>query len=404
VAVAQSAVYLRRLELEQFRSYESLLLAIPPQGLRIQGANGTGKSTLLEAIELLSTTRPRRGALDADVIRFTSGQDLGVAPYARVVGEAARGDAVARVEVFLQRGERRAAARKTFKIADRPRRATEVVGLLPTVRFSPDDLELALGAPAVRRRFLDVLLSQIDRRYLRALSRYAKIVSQRNGLLKRVAASGTNPDADEFAYWDEQLVALGAYIIAARAAAVAALERAATRWFATLADGLGTLSVSYVSTLQQPVEWWSEMHALEDRTAASQRAATVLEAHLKRNLHVDVARGSTTIGPHRDDIAIAIESRPVERFGSRGQQRIAVVALKLAEVEVVAMELDMQPILLLDDVLSELDDQHQQQLMRAASDANGQLLITSADSTALDRTELGALPLVKLVSPGVLAT
>jgi DNA replication and repair protein RecF len=395
------AVTLTRLQLEFFRAYEYLDLPLPRAGLRIAGANGAGKSTLLEAIELLSTTRPRRGALDVDVIGFASGIELGVAPFARVVGTLDRHGTQATIEVYLQRAERRAAARKVFRIGDRPRRAGDVVGLLPTVSFSPGDLDLVLGSPSVRRRYLDVMLSQIDRRYLRALSNYAKILSQRNGLLKRTAEASMRPDPDEFAYWDEQLVALGAYVIAARAIVMVGIRNAAAIWFGVLAPDVGGLDAVYDSTLNQPEEWWEQVTG-GDQTSAAQRVGVVLDQSLRRALVQDIARGSTSVGPHRDDFSLSIDGRPLDRFGSRGQQRIAVIALKLAEVDVVAARLAVRPLVLLDDVLSELDDVHRHALLGSVQQNGSQVLITSADRLAIERDDLDGLPLFTLPSPGVL--
>jgi DNA replication and repair protein RecF len=394
-------VQITRLELEQFRVHRDLALDVPPAGLRVFGPNGVGKSTLLEAVELLSTTRPRRGSTDADLIAHGSGEDLGVQPFARVVGEIDRGGVDVRVEMFVQRGERRSSTRKLLRVADRPRRAGDVVGLVPTVSFAPDDLDLVLGTPSVRRRFLDILLSQIDRRYLRYLSRYAKILAQRNGLLRQVASEGGG--VDQFAYWDEQIVALGAYIIAARSSALAGLAGSANERFADLSARSGALAIRYLSTLRGSDAWWSQL--IEGRASpidAAQRVASVYEQQLREGLSADLARGATLIGPHRDDLALALDGHDLSRYGSRGQQRLAVVAVKLAEITVVAGALDLRPVLLLDDVLSELDAGHQAALIDAARSSGGQLWITSTDRQLLNRPELVNLSEAFIEHPGTL--
>jgi len=399
---ATGTVFLSRLELEQFRVYRDVTIDIPPRGLRIVGPNGSGKSTLLEAVELLSTTRPRRGSTDADLIAHGSGEELGVQPYARVVAEVTRGDADARLEVFVQRTERRGSTRKLLKVSDRPRRAGDVVGLVPTVTFSPDDLDLILGSPSVRRRFMDILLSQIDRRYLRYLSRYAKILSQRNGLLRQVSQEGGG--YEQFAYWDEQIVALGSYIVAVRAAAVARLLVRSCAHFANLTDRSGDLHVKYASTLRGTDAWWEEVGGAEPGSVeASQRVAVAFERQLRDGLSADLARGSTLIGPHRDDLAISLAGHEASRFGSRGQQRLAVLALKLAELDVAAESLGLQPILLLDDVLSELDATHQDTLLESAWQRSGQLLLTSTDRALLDRAGLSELGEAVLTAPGTIS-
>ena len=400
---ATHTVRLRRLELEQFRVYRDVAIDVPARGLRIVGPNGAGKSSLLEAVELLSTTRPRRGSLDADLIAHGSGQDLGVQPYARVVGTIQRGDTDVRLEVFTQRTERRGSTRKLLRVADRPRRAGDVVGLVPTVTFAPDDLDLVLGSPSVRRRFLDILLSQIDRRYLRYLSRYAKILAQRNGLLRQVAQEGGS-GVEQFAYWDEQLVALGAYIIAGRTAAVSQMAILAQQRFNALSERSGDLHVAYASTVRGADAWWREVgEAPLGSLDAAQRVAVVYEHQLRDGRSADLARGSTLLGPHRDDLILQIAGHDLARYGSRGQQRLAVLALKLAELDTASRALELRPILLLDDVLSELDAGHQQTLLEAAWQGSGQLLITSTGRALLERHGLSELGEVVLEQPGQLA-
>lgn len=393
----ETGVWVRRLELEHVRVYPHFSIEIPRSGLRIVGRNGTGKSTLIEAIELLSTTRPRRGALDADLIAYDSGVDLGVAPYARVVGDVLRGDVAAKIEVFLQMSERRGTAKKLLRVADRARRASDVVGIVPSVSFSPDDLDLVLGSPSVRRRFLDILLSQTDRRYLRTLSRYARILSQRNGLLKRhQAAEEMRVSGDEFAYWDDQLVGLGAYIVAARARAVRQLKGTASGEFARLSPRAGELEVSYCSTLRESDGWWASLATMSNTVEASQRVGAVFEQQLRRSLQQDISRGSTTIGPHRDDLSITLDGRPFERFGSRGQQRLAVIALKLAEIAAAELAAGVRPVLLLDDVLSELDQAHRELLLGTLCVHAGQLIVTATEQSLVDLPDLGGLDLLTL--------
>lgn len=397
---SEQTIRISRLDLEQFRVYSDVSFDVPERGLRIIGPNGSGKSTLLEAAELLSTTRPRRGSTDADLIAHGSGADLGVRPYTRAIGSIRRGDADVRIEVFIQRTERRGSTKKLLRVADRPRRAGDVVGLIPTVTFAPDDLDLVLGSPSVRRRFLDILLSQIDRRYLRNLSRYAKILAQRNGLLRQVAQEGS-AGCDQFGYWDEQLVALGSYVIAARAAAVGSLAAGARHQFNALSDRSGELHAAYAATIRASDAWWADLGGKEIGSIdAAQRVAVTFEQQLRDGLAADIARGATQVGPHRDDLTLTIGGHELSRYGSRGQQRLAVLALKLAELETATSALELRPVLLLDDVLSELDANHQQTLLDAACQGGGQLLITSTDRALLNRQELSGLGEVILDRPG----
>lgn len=392
-------VRIERLELEQFRVYHDLALDIPAAGLRVVGPNGSGKTTLLEAIELLSTTRPRRGANDADLIRWGSGEELGVAPYARVVGQVLRGDVSVRLEVFVERGERRGATRKLLRLADRPRRAGDIVGLVPTVTFAPDDLELVIGSPSIRRRFLDILLSQIDRRYLRSLARYARILSQRNGLLKSLAESGNRAAAgDQLAYWDEQLVGLGAYVVAARARITVGLAASALAEFARLSPRSGDLGLVYRSTIEQSAAWWQRVAASEPLDAAQQVAA-VFERQLQQQRAAELARGMTLVGPHRDDLELSLAGHELTRFGSRGQQRIAVLAIKAAELTTATEVLGVRPILLLDDVLSELDAGHREALLAGVREAGGQVFVSATDLGLVSGFGLDDLPVHELAPP-----
>lgn len=391
-----------RLELEEFRVFRGLQLDIPPSGLRIVGRNGTGKTTLLEAIELISTTRPRRGAHDGDLIAYESGIDLGVQPYARVIADVARDDAHARVEVFVQRVERRNATKKLLRVADRPRRAGDVVGLVPTVSFTPDDLELVLGTPSTRRRFLDIFLSQVDRRYLRTLSRYAKILAQRNGLLRSTGDTDPGPLSDQLAYWDEQLVGLGAYIIAARIRALSKLSAVAALRFGQLSPVSGALSVTYESTIQQSTTWWKRIGTTIDIEDAAQAVGVEFERQLRNARASEQARGMTMTGPHRDDLAFALDGRVLARYGSRGQQRMAVMATKIAELDLATELLQLRPVLLLDDVLSELDPEHREALLGSVSTGGGQIFVTATEHALIDRNELAELPLAEVQPGGIL--
>lgn len=394
------SVRLVRLELEQFRVYTDLGLDIPSSGLRLVGPNGSGKTTLLEAVELLSTTRPRQGATDGDLIAHKSGFELGVAPYSRVVGSAFRGDIDVRVEVFVERSERRSSTRKLFRVADRPRRAGDVVGLVPTVRFSPDDLDLVLGPPSGRRRFLDILLSQVDRRYLRHLSRYAKILAQRNGLLRQLAgaAGSERRGDDQLAYWDEQLVALGSYIVAARLAAMSQMRQFAGDAFSTLSGSVGQLDVAYGASVELP-ESLHEAATDADILNLSQAVGALFEQQVRQGRQQDLARGSTLIGPHRDDLVMSLGDRPLARFGSRGQQRLAVLAAKLAELRYARVMLDVQPILLLDDILSELDPDNRYRLLESVS-RGGQLFVSATERSLVENDHLDHLPLLRIEAPG----
>ncbi len=385
-------MYLTSLTLDEFRCYRHLALALPPRGCVLTGANGSGKSTVLEAVAFLATTRSPRAGLDREMIRWESGQDLAAQPYARVVGALRIGDHEdATVEIGLQLdrtgGDGPPMTRKQVKINGVPRRAVDAVGTLRAVVFSPMDLDLITGSPSVRRKYLDVMLSQIDRRYIRSLATYTQTLTQRNALLKRFAQENRSArDATaiaELAYWDETLVASGAYVHARRQAIIARLSAHAEAAFAALTEGERALSIEAKPSIP------TMGAATEDAEAVAARDFT---ESLQERRGEEFRRAVSVVGPHRDDVAILHGGHEIAAYGSRGQQRLAVLAIKLAEVAVMTEATGEPPIALLDDILSELDPQHREFVLHtvAAADDARQVLITGADESVVSVPALAA--------------
>lgn len=394
------AVRLDGLRLDEFRVYRHLELEIGERGLRIAGPNGSGKTSIIEALLLLSTTRSRKGVLDADLVNHESGIELASRPYARVQGDVRSPSFSAEIDIYIERTDGNT-TRKLLRVGDAPRKAADVVGLFPTVSFSPEDLDLVVGSPSVRRRFIDVVLSQTDREYMRHLSRHGRMMTHRNSLLKSISSGQGN--RNELEFWDDQVVALGAYLIAARVLAVRSIAFHASKLFKEIAAFKADLRVEYASTLDQPDEWWESLaEATGDVRSLSQRVAVVLESAMRSAQREDIARGVTTIGPHRDDIDVHLGGRPIQRFGSRGQQRLAIVALKLAEIEFMSTKLDARPVLLLDDVLSELDGVHREDLLTRLSSIGCQMFVTATDIELAEHRALQGLGLAVLTGPGQL--
>lgn len=376
-------MYLSALTLEEFRCYRHLAIEIPPRGLVITGANGSGKSTVLEAVAFLATTRSPRAGLDREMIRWESGQDLASAPYTRVFGTVCTTRETVSLDISLQlerTGESAPMTRKHVKVNNIARRAVDAVGNLRTVIFSPTDLELVTGAPSVRRRYLDIMLSQIDRRYIRALASYTSTLAQRNALLKRFAAENRRPnDPDvlaELTYWDEALVRSGAFVHARRQRAVARLSAHAETAFAALTDGNRPLGVEFKPSITT--------HGREtDLEAAESIAARNFVSDLQARRVEESRRAVTIVGSHRDDITIVHGGVELAAYGSRGEQRLAVLALKLAEVALMTEETEESPVALLDDILSELDPTHRAYVLETITEggADRQVLITGADET-----------------------
>ncbi len=396
---------LTTLSLEEFRGFRRVRLAIPAAGLRVSGRNGSGKTSLLEAVYLIATMRSPRAASERELINWRSGEEYGVPPYARVRASVALDDDQVDVEVALGIDEARGgAARKRVKVDGVPRRAIDAVGMLKVVLFSPEDLNLVLGPPSVRRRYLDVSLAQVDRAYLHSLSLYARIVQQRNSLLKELGARGVRDERridEELAYWDEELVLHGSYLVTARLRYLAGLAEAAREAFDRLASDDLPLDLRYLLTVALPEA--QVARAIEAPVADAQALVSrAYEAELARARPDELRRGVTLLGPHRDDFDFLVHGRRLSAYGSRGQQRLAVVATKLAELRQVVALAGERPVLLLDDVLSELDAEHRERLIDALGEAGCQVIITATDRHLLEHPALAGLPEIEVVAGAIL--
>jgi DNA replication and repair protein RecF len=363
-------MHLRHLSLTNFRNYARAELGLAPGAVLFLGENAQGKTNLLEAIALLATGRSERAASDADYIAWSARDDP--QPVARVAGVAERGGQEVSIELAVigrAGAHGNLVASKRLKLNGVPRRAADVVGAITAVLFTTDDMELVKGSPSGRRRYLDVMLSQVDRGYLRALPRYTKVVTQRNALLKRIQDGVAG--RDELAYWDEEVARDGATLLSARAVAVDALARAAADAHAALSGERERFELAYAPRF---VDGWPPPAIA---AAESAEIARVLLEKLQATHARDVAAGVTLSGPHRDDLSMAIGGEPAAAFASRGQQRTAALALRLAEARLLLDRTGERPLLLLDDVLSELDESRRASVL-AAIDAD-QVLITSPD-------------------------
>lgn len=322
---------LERLALSNVRNY-ALLDLEPQSGLNVFiGANAQGKSNLLEAIAALGIGKSFRSGRDADMIR--DGCERGM-----IRGEAVRGEG--RVQIGCSIVKNGNSTRKTFTRAGRNVRYAQFLGALTVVTFVPADLQLVTGTPGERRAFLNTALAQQDAEYYRALSHYQAALRQKSALLR---ADG-NPDEELLAVYDRTLAESGAIVVLARQSFVEALAREAAiaheRW-----SGRGErLELRYAPNV-----------AFEAATQEAVRAA--LASRLREVARTERLRRMPLAGPHRDDLLATLDGRPLSNFGSQGQQRTAVLALKVAEYLVMRDRSGEAPLLLLDDVLSELDEQ-----------------------------------------------
>ncbi|MCC6945343.1 MAG: DNA replication/repair protein RecF [Thermomicrobiales bacterium] len=386
-------MHLTHLNLSEFRSVRSLDLAIPPEGFGLVGANAAGKSTIFEAIILLATTRSTRAGVERELLNWKSGEDLQVAPYARVEGTFSSTRGTRTIEIGFQAEPLHSTrVRKVIALDGKRTTAGRVVGALKCVLFEPQDIDLIAGSPGLRRRFLDVMLSQIDHGYLTALSRYGRIVEQRNSLIKRLVREGMSwqdPSVrTELDYWDNELIAHGARIIHRRVRAIDDLDRFARDRFAAF-TGIDSMLTAYQPSLggSTPDETRMSQFIRSARDGESEVAFAMAE-QLKQVRGLEFKRSVTLIGPHRDDLTVRVEGIDVGTFGSRGQQRLAAVALKLAEADLMFAEGGDQPIVLLDDVYSELDRNHRAQLSASIGDLGAQVIVSATERATLQESGL----------------
>ena len=361
---------LGRLQLVNFRNFRRLDLSFGPGSHLLVGENAQGKTNLLEAVYLLSTLRAFRAENDAQLVNHDARAEG--FPAARVAAEVDTAGGPLRLEVVvaLRDGPSGSLATKAVRVNGVPRRLSEAVGLFLAVLFTVQDLELLEGPPALRRRYLDTLLGQVDRGYLLARQRLEKVLLQRNHLLRRIREGVAR--RDELQFWDEVLAQDAASIVWARAKAVSELAGLAARAHEDLAGG-DSLGIAY-----RPRLGVQGMDALGQSVEA---LATAFLDDLKRGLAQDIAAGATTIGPHRDDLEFLLGGQPAAGYASRAQQRTIALALRLAEASLLRERRGEAPVLLLDDVLSEMDAGRRRRVMGAVAGYE-QVLVTAADLDA----------------------
>ena len=375
-------MHLTHLSLTNFRNYARLELSLPDRLTVFQGANAQGKTNLLEAIHLLATGRSPRAGAERELINWLALEST--LPYARLTGEIGEGKEAQRLELVLELARNGGAGgpvvRKQVRINGVPKRALDLVGRLRVVLFLPEDVSLVAGAPSERRRYLDIALCQIAPSYCRALSEYQRVLAQRNTLLRRLRDEGGDPG--QLNFWDSHMAEHGSVLLHRRAQAVNDLDRIAAERHRELTGGAERLRLAYLpspdpartSSSRPPIEAGSVAYDGMARDQISRWLSGLLLGTRVR----DIAAGSSLIGPHRDDVAFTVDGHDLRAFGSRGQQRTAALALKLAEVRMMREETGDTPLLLLDDVMSELDATRRQAMLAALAEVD-QALVTTTD-------------------------
>jgi len=380
------------LSLTNFRNYARLELALPERPLLLHGANAQGKTSLLEAIYLLATCSSPLTPLDRQLVNWEAeAQGL---PYARVWAEVARRDQVQEVEVVLEKkslANGTVRLQKTIRVDRARKRRADLAGRLNVVLFMPQDVELVAGPPAGRRRYLDDTLCQVDRDYCAALERYTDGLRQRNAALRHLRDEGGDPA--QLAPFEEMLAREGVVVANGRRELVAALSQHADRIHQQLTGGAEWLRLEYhpnfdpaaPPALRYQMGLGLQPYAGPPPGVGAEGLVTAFRQALLARRADEIVRRTTLVGPHRDELRF-IAGSPAQgthevdltTYGSRGQQRTAVLALKLAQLVWMRERTGEAPVLLLDEVLAELDAARRRYLL-AQVDRVEQALLTATD-------------------------
>ncbi|WP_395322082.1 DNA replication/repair protein RecF [Levilactobacillus parabrevis] len=352
-------MYLQELQLQHFRNYPSADLKLGPGINVLLGENAQGKTNLLEAIYVLALTRSHRTANDHDLVNWE-------AKTAKVSGRVVKAVGSVPLELTFSRQGKRAKVNHLEQA-----RLSQYIGQLNVILFAPEDLAIVKGAPTVRRRFMDMEFGQMNPRYLYNLSQYRTLLKQRNRYLKDLQHK-QNRDLLFLSVLSDQLAAYGAEIIAQRLRMLHKLEHWAQAIHAEISQQKEELTFHYAT--QVP----------EDQLTDPDTICAALTQLYKDHQDKELYRGTTLVGPHRDDLHFRVNGKNVQTFGSQGQQRTTALSVKLAEIDLMKEETGEYPVLLLDDVLSELDDARQTHLLKAIQD-KVQTFITTTSLSGITR-------------------
>lgn len=352
-------MFIKSIELADYRNYETLVLPLCSGTNILYGDNAQGKTNILEAIYMAATTKSHKGSKDREIIRFGM-EEAHIRTYLEKDGVQSK------VDMHLRKAKSKGIAVDGQKI----KKAADLLGLCNVVFFSPEDLGIIKNGPSERRRFVDMELCQLDNFYLYNLNHYNKIVNQRNTLLKEMYM---NPDLKEtLNIWDMQLVSYGSKIIERRKLFIDQLNDIIYGIHMKLSGGREELKIEYEPNV--------EIEAFEHKMKCSQDR--------------DMKAKMTTVGPHRDDFSFLIGEVDIRKFGSQGQQRTAALSLKLSEIELMKKITRDNPVLLLDDVLSELDSNRQNYLLNSIGGIQTIITCTGLEEFVNNRFELDRVYLV----------
>jgi DNA replication and repair protein RecF len=337
-----------KIHLTNFRNFRDEVVEFGPSRNLLIGANAQGKTNVLEAIHLLGVGRSHRDRRDASLVRFDES-------YYRVEGVFEHIGVRTTIEVGYDE------ERKRIRINGKEARPADLIGLVGVVVSSPDDIDLIKGPPGIRRQFLDIAISQISREYLVLLQKYVRALAQRNRLLKAIQLR--NAPAAEAAPWERTLITTGSAIVDTRLRFLHDVRPEVEANFGVISGGQTPVDLAYDAKGYRP--------------GTDGDTADLLAAAFRAQREAEIARGYTIVGPHVDDFRVLTEKRDIRRFGSEGEQRTGVLALRCAEVSAMQAKTGRYPIVLLDDVFAELDDARSRALTALISDYD-QIVLTSS--------------------------
>jgi DNA replication and repair protein RecF len=355
-------MFIQELQLKNFRNYEQLNLSFDEHVNVIIGENAQGKTNLLEAIYILAFTKSYRTSHDRELIRWDS-------EFAKISAVLNKKNQTIPLELIFHKNGKKA---KLNHIEQR--KLSEFIGALNVVMFAPEDLSLIKGSPQMRRRFIDMELGQIEPLYLYHLAEYQKIVKQRNSYLKQLPKQ-PSIDTTFLDILTEQLIVHATIILQKRFQFLEKLRKWAIPIHEQISRGLEELEIIYLPSIE----------VLED--APEETISNMYRESFERVKENEIFRGTTLIGPHRDDLQFFINGKDVKLFGSQGQQRTTTLSLKLAEIDLIYEQINEYPILLLDDVLSELDDYRQSHLLSTIQ-GKVQTFVTTTSVDGIDHETL----------------
>lgn len=337
-------MFIRSLELKNYRNYDELSMEFSSGTNLLYGDNAQGKTNILEAVYLAATTKSHRGSKDREMIQFHADE-----AHIRIQYE--KQDIIHQLDMHLKKNRAKGVAIDRIPI----RRSSDLLGQIPVIFFSPEDLKIIKNGPSERRKFMDLELSQLESLYLYYLSKYNKILMQRNNLLKQIKFQENLIDTLEA--WDIQLVKYGSEIIRYRKDFIEHLNLIIRDIHKRLTGQQEEIKIEYENSV----------------------AYDSFLTEIKEKRNVDLKYATTNIGPHRDDIRFLVNDIDIRRFGSQGQQRTAALSLKLAQIQLVKEVLKDSPILLLDDVLSELDSHRKVYLLEGIREIQTFITCTGLD-------------------------